>query len=227
MFTKIVLLSALVSSAFATVFITLPTAASTFTAGQTATITWQDNGVSPSLQQWGATKVSIFTGNSISQTQLQQVVASVDVSTTSSIQFTPSANIGPNGKEYFIRMESLSLKDANNTQYPQMSFSALFTMASMTGTFNSSVQAQIDGQSTAPIGGSTTGSVASSTGGAASSTGSSTKASSTGSLTSTSKGPSSTTASSASSNSNGAISSSVANTWISAVFGAVALFMML
>jgi hypothetical protein len=221
MFSKVVLLSALVSSAFANVFITSPTSSSTFTAGQTATITWQDNGASPSLQQWGATKISIYTGNSISQTQLQEVVASVDVSTTSTVQFTPNANIGPNGKEYFIRMESLALKDANQTQYPQMSFSALFTMASMTGTFNTSVQAQIDGQSTAPIGGSTTGSIAASTGSA-----SSTKASSTGSATTSSKATS-TTAASAAANSNGAISSSAANTGISAAFGAVVLFLML
>lgn len=221
MFSKVVLLSALVSSAFATVFITSPTSGSTFTAGQPATITWQDSGVSPSLQQWGNTKVSIYTGNSIQQTQLQVITASVDVSTTSSIQFTPDASIGPNGKEYFIRMESLALKDANNTQFPEMSFSALFTMASMTGTFNSTVQAQIDGQSTAPIGGSTTGSVASSTGAASTS-----KASTTGSSTSSSK-PSSTTAAAASTKSNGAISSTMASTWISAVFGAVLLFLML
>eukprot|EP00914_Ancora_sagittata_P001374 GHVO01003605.1.p1 GENE.GHVO01003605.1~~GHVO01003605.1.p1 ORF type:complete len:221 (-),score=20.05 GHVO01003605.1:192-854(-) len=220
MFSTIVLLSALVSSAFATVFITSPTATSTFTAGQNSTISWIDNSASPSLAQWGNAKVSIFTGNSNQQTLLQQVTASVNVATTSSIEFTPNANIGPNGNEYFIRIESLTLKDANNTQYPQMSFSALFKMASMTGTFNSSVQAQIDGQSTAPIGGSTTGSTASSTG-----TVSTTKASSTGSTTSTSKGASSTTASSATTN--GAISSAVANVWISAVFGAVALFLML
>ncbi|KIK61310.1 hypothetical protein GYMLUDRAFT_96667 [Collybiopsis luxurians FD-317 M1] len=219
MFSKIVLLSALASSAFATVFITSPTATSTFNGGQTATISWIDSNGSPSLQDWGSAKVSIYTGNANQQTLLQQVTASVNVATTSSIQFTPDPKIGPNGQEYFIRVESLTLKDANNTQYPEMSFSALFTMASMTGTFNSSVQAQIDGQSTAPIGGSTTGSIASSTG---SSAASSTKAASTtGSSTATSKGASSTTASAASSaKSNGAVGlGSVANVWVSAVLG--------
>lgn len=32
-----------------------------------------------------------------SQTELQQIVPSVDVSTTSSISFTPDASVGPNG----------------------------------------------------------------------------------------------------------------------------------
>ncbi|KAJ3716587.1 hypothetical protein EV361DRAFT_911312 [Lentinula raphanica] len=218
MFAKVVLLSALVSSALATVFITSPTSSSTFTAGQTATITWQDNNVAPLLAAWGNASVGIWTGNANQQTLLQQVVASVNVSTTTSIQFTPNASIGPNGQEYFIRMESLTLKDANNTQYPEMAFSALFTMASMTGTFNSSVSAEIAGQSTAPIGGSTTGSIAATTSAASSSA----KVAA-ASTTASSK---STTASAASA-SNGAISSIVANIWISAFFGAVVLALML
>ncbi|KAJ4490373.1 hypothetical protein J3R30DRAFT_3693979 [Lentinula aciculospora] len=217
MFAKVVLLSALVSSAFATVFITSPTSASTYTAGQTATITWQDNNVTPLLAAWGNASVGIWAGNANQQTLLQLVADSVNVSMTTSIQFTPNASIGPTGQEYFVRMESLTLKDANNTQYPEMSFSALFTMASMTGTFNSSVSAEVAGQSTAPIGGSTTGSIATT------SAGSSTAKVAAASTTASAK---STTASAASA-SNGAIGSAVANIWISAIFGAVVLALML
>jgi hypothetical protein len=106
------------------------------------------------------------------QTPLQQIVPSVDVSTTSSVQFTPDASIGPNGNEYFVRFESISLKDAKAPQFPALAFSAKFTMAGMTGTFNATVQAQIDGQSTAPIGGAPTSAAASSGGAAATTTGS-------------------------------------------------------
>lgn len=212
MFAKAVLLSTLISSAFATVFITEPTSGSTFNGGQTNTITWQDDGSSPSLADWGNASVSIYTGNANQQTLLQTVAASVNVSSTSSIQFTAEASIGPNAKEYFIRIESLSLVDKNTT-FNQMSFSALFTMAGMTGTFNSSLEAEINGQSTAPIGGSTTGSP---------STSATTAKADVAATTVSSATTSATTAAA----SNGAMSFAAIPAWGSALFGAVALVLM-
>jgi len=144
---------ALSASAFANVFVTNPTASTTFTGGKSATVSWQDDGKQPTLQAFGPAVVSIYAGNSQQQTLLQTISPSVDVSTTQSVVFTPDATIGPNGNEYFIRFQSISLKDATQTQYPALAFSAKFTMAGMTGTFNATVQSQIDGQSTAPIGG--------------------------------------------------------------------------
>jgi len=144
---------ALSASAFANVFITNPTSSTTFNGGQSATVSWQDDGKQPTLQAFGPAIVSIYAGNSQQQTLLQTITPSVDVSTTQSVVFTPDATIGPNGNEYFIRFQSISLKDATQTQYPALAFSAKFTMAGMTGTFNATVQSQIDGQSTAPIGG--------------------------------------------------------------------------
>ncbi|KAK7472129.1 hypothetical protein VKT23_000251 [Stygiomarasmius scandens] len=156
MFPQLAVLSFFASSAFATVFITSPTATTTFNGGQSAKVSWMDDGASPNLAQFGDAKVSIFTGNAIQQTFLQEISSNVNVATTSSVEFTPNPSIGPNGNEYFIRVESINLKDPKNPQFPALAFSAKFTMASMTGNFNSTVQAQIDGQSTAPIGGSTT-----------------------------------------------------------------------
>jgi len=144
---------ALSASAFANVFITNPTSSTTFNGGKSATVSWQDDGKQPTLQAFGPAIVSIYAGNSQQQTLLQTITPSVDVSTTQSVVFTPDATIGPNGNEYFIRFQSISLKDATQTQYPALAFSAKFTMAGMTGTFNATVQSQIDGQSTAPIGG--------------------------------------------------------------------------
>ncbi|RDB19744.1 hypothetical protein Hypma_013181 [Hypsizygus marmoreus] len=155
MFAKSLILLALSASAFATVFTTNPVASTTFTGGKPATISWQEDGKTPALKDFGAASVSIYVGNAQQQTRLQTVVESVDVSTTGSIQFTPDASIGPNGNEYFIRFESLALKDAAQPQFPALAFSAKFTMNSMTGVFNQEVQAQINGQSTAPLAGAT------------------------------------------------------------------------
>lgn len=155
MFSKSLVLLALSASAFATVYTTSPTASSTFTGGQQATISWQDDGKTPALKDFGPAKVSIYAGNAQQQTLLQTIIASVDVSTTQSIQFTPDSSIGPNSGEYFIRFESISLKDATAPQYPALAFSSKFTMSGMTGTFSQAVLGQIQGQSTAPLAGAT------------------------------------------------------------------------
>ncbi|KAG6829916.1 hypothetical protein H0H92_002939 [Tricholoma furcatifolium] len=156
MFAKSFTVLALSASALATVFVTSPTASSTFVGGQQATVSWQDDGNTPSLASFGPANVSIYVGNAQQQTQLQLIVTGVDVSTTSSIQFTPDATIGPDSNEYFIRFESLSLMDPANPQYPAEAFSAKYTMSGMSGTFSSAVQAEIAGQSTAPLAGATT-----------------------------------------------------------------------
>lgn len=156
MFSKAVISLALAASAFANVFITSPVASTTWTAGQQATVTWQDDGMTPNLSSFGAALVGIYTGNANQQTLLQIISSSVDVSTTSSVAFTPDGTIGPDSNEYFVRFTSINLKDATNSQFPAEAFSAKFSMTGMTGTFNSTVQAEINGQSTAPIGATST-----------------------------------------------------------------------
>jgi hypothetical protein len=151
MFTKSFIVLALAAQAFATVFITSPVASTTFSGGKQATVSWQDDGSSPSLKDFGPAKVSIYVGNAQQQTSLQLITGSVDVSTTASIQFTPDPTIGPNSNQYFIRIESLSLKDAKQPQYPALAFSAKFNMDNMSGTFSDAALAQIAGQSTAPL----------------------------------------------------------------------------
>ncbi|TFK53051.1 hypothetical protein OE88DRAFT_1656856 [Heliocybe sulcata] len=207
-----VVFAALASSASATVFTTSPVASTSWAAGQQATVSWQDDGSKPSLQDFGASKVSIYVGNAQQQTMLQSIATNVDVSTTSSIVFTPDASIGPNGGDYFIRFESLNLKDATSPQYPALAFSAKFALSSMSGTFNSTVQAQIAGASTAPLAGPT-GSVSSS---AAKTSAAATSASksSTASASSTAK---------AASASSGA-SQQIASTGMVAVAGVAALY---
>ncbi|KAF8558614.1 hypothetical protein OG21DRAFT_1404714 [Imleria badia] len=155
MFTFAVVPLALAASVLANVFLTSPVGTTTFTAGQTATVSWQDSGSAPSLAQFGNATFAIYVGNAIEQTPLQTIATYINVSTVNSVSFTPLAVIGPNSNEYFIRVTSQTLMNPSSPQYPEEAFSAKFTLAGMTGTFNSSVQAEINGQSTAPIGGPT------------------------------------------------------------------------
>jgi len=149
MFSKALLISSLVSVAYATVYVTAPVASTTYTAGQSAVVNWQESGTAPLLKDFGLAKISIFVGNAQQQTPLQELSSGLDVSTAMTLSFTPDPKIGPNGNEYFIRFESAKLKDSAG--FPVEAFSAKFTLTGMSGAFNSSVQAEIDGQSTAPL----------------------------------------------------------------------------
>jgi len=156
-------LLSLVAVVSANLYVTSPTGSTVWPAGQNATIKWQDDGTTPNLTLFGQTKVSVYVGNAIQQTSVQLIVASVDVSTTSAIVFIPDPTVGTSGNYYFIRFESLNLKDAANPQYPALAFSSKFTLTGMTGQFTPAEQAQISGANTAPLGGSTTPSLPTST----------------------------------------------------------------
>ncbi|KAH9474775.1 hypothetical protein JR316_0013240 [Psilocybe cubensis] len=188
MFSKFVVALTLASTAFATVFITEPFGVTTYAAGKEATIRWKDDGNAPSLAEFGPAKISIYVGNSRQQTSLQLLADDIDVSKNSSLAFTPNATIGPNSSEYFIRVESLSLKDPSQPTIPALAFSARFTLTGMTGTFSAAVQSQIAGQSTAPLPSVT--STTTSTTTSATSTSSSSSRSSTGTASNASASPS-------------------------------------
>ncbi|KZT60030.1 hypothetical protein CALCODRAFT_493023 [Calocera cornea HHB12733] len=73
------------------------------------------------------------------------IIGSVNVATTASIQFTVDPTIGPDSSAYFIRFTSAAYHDPTTPTYPYEQFSARFTMTGMTGTFNATVQSQING----------------------------------------------------------------------------------
>jgi len=220
-------LAVLAAPAFASVFPTAPVENTSWSAGKEQTITWQDDSNSPSAADFGPARVGIYAGNRDQQTMLMLISDNVDMATTKSIVFTPNASIGPNSKQYFIRFDSLNLKAAGAPQYPAQAFTAKFELTDMTGTFNATVQSQIDGASTAPIGAPTS-STASSSGSAsshsASTTGSSsTKASASGSST----GKPSSSASASAGQDNAARSTAVTGVTIAlgALLSAVVAFM--
>jgi hypothetical protein len=149
MFSTALLIFSFFSAAFATVVLTEPVASTTYSGGKGgAVVTWMDNGTAPLVSAFGPSTISIYVGNAIQQTSLQ-LLSTVDLASVSTITFTPDATIGPNGNDYFIRIESVSGKDSTGT--PFEAFSAKFTLDSMSGTFNASVSAEIAGQSTAPL----------------------------------------------------------------------------
>jgi hypothetical protein len=187
---KAALLLALVSAVSANVFPTEPVAATSWQAGVTQTIRWQESKEPPTLAQFGSAKISIYVGNARQQTMLQSIAAAVDVSKVNTVTFTPNPTIGPDSDEYFIRFESNSFKDPAQPQFPALAFSSKFRLTGMTGQFNATVQAQIDGQTTAPIGGSSASrtSTATSTGSAGAATGTSTKTSAAASKSATQTG---------------------------------------
>jgi hypothetical protein len=150
-------LAAVLPSALATIFTTSPVATTSWQAGQEQTITWIEdpNNPTPSLKDFGPTKISIYVGNSQQQTSLQLISPSTDVSTINQFKFSPDATIGPNSKEYFIRFESLAFKDPKQPQFPALAFSAKFELTGMSGRFTPEIQQQIDGASSLPIGPST------------------------------------------------------------------------
>jgi hypothetical protein len=148
MFLKALLISSLISVVFASVYVTNPVASTTDTGGKLATVSWQDDGHDPTLAAFGPSTISIYAGNAQQQTSLQLINSNVDVSSTSSINFTVDATIGPNSGAYFIRFQSISGK---NGSIPYESFSAQFTLNNMTGTFSPAVLSEIAGQSSAPL----------------------------------------------------------------------------
>ncbi|PFH50842.1 hypothetical protein AMATHDRAFT_60326 [Amanita thiersii Skay4041] len=165
MFTNALVVFSVLASVLGTPYITSPTGSTTFVGGQQATVSWQEDNSPPTLADFGVAKISIYVGNAKQQTPLQLINGNVDVSKVTSVQFVPDPTIGPNGSDYFVRIESLNAKDPKEPQFPALTFSAKFTMSGMSGTFNASVIAQIEGQSTAPLSGPTA-AVASSSGSA-------------------------------------------------------------
>ncbi|KZV62485.1 hypothetical protein PENSPDRAFT_658074 [Peniophora sp. CONT] len=151
MFSKasVLILAVAAQSALAKLYMVAPVASTTWAVGTDVTVQWQDDGSSPSLAEMGVSSLGVYAGNSIQQTLLQQV-GTMDVSVNNSITFKINTDIGPNGQSvYFMRFSSESLKDATNTAYPAQSFSAMFAVSGSTGTFNSTVEAQVQGLSSA------------------------------------------------------------------------------
>jgi hypothetical protein len=140
--------ASIATQASATIFTTNPVASTTCTAGQPCTVSWNDDGTTPALGTIGACSIDLCTGGQQQQTCLQNISPSTAVSTVATVSFLPNANDGPDGAYYFIKYTALSYMDPTNPTFPFTAYSAKFTLAGMTGTFNSTIMNEISGAAT-------------------------------------------------------------------------------
>jgi len=136
--------AALFSQVSATLYVTAPVAGTDCPAGVVCNLAWDDDGTTPALGTIGVCSIDLCTGGPTQQTCLQNISPAQDVSQIASLPFTPNADIGPSGDFYFIKFISASQKDLANPAQPFTAFSHTFTLSAMTGTFNATVQAQVD-----------------------------------------------------------------------------------
>lgn len=147
--TALLVAGALVSQTAATIYVTEPTASTICTAGTPCNVRWNDDANAPALGLIGPCNIQLCTGGPQQQTCLQTISPTLDVSTNAYVTYLPDATIGPNGGPYFVKFISLNYKDPANPAVPYTSYSAMFNLNGMTGTFNSTVQAQISGVASA------------------------------------------------------------------------------
>jgi len=185
--------AAVFSQVSATIYVTQPVASTVCAAGAPCTLAWNDDGNAPSLATIGACSIDLCTGGVQQQTCLENLSPSTDVSQTAQLSYTVNPSIGESGNMWFIKFTSLAYKDPTNPQFPFTAFSAKVTLTGMTGTFNATVESEIQGATVAATSAAATSAVAattaatsmvtakaSSTGSAAAKTTSSTAAKATG-----------------------------------------------
>jgi len=168
MFSSLVALSlaTILPSALANLYTTAPVASTSWPAGQPAAIKWQDDGNAPPLANFGPASIALCVGSQTTQIVLQVISTNTDVSKVNTITWTPIATDGPDTDAYFIKFTSNILQDAKNPQYPAEAFSAKFRLTQMTGAFNATIMALINGASSAGTAAPTTPAASSSATGA-------------------------------------------------------------
>ncbi|KAI0088258.1 hypothetical protein BDY19DRAFT_949955 [Irpex rosettiformis] len=169
MFTAIVTLALLAPSALANLAFTQPVATSSWAPGQNVNIVWQDDSNSPKLTDLGTGSFGIFVGGTTTQAQLVHITDSVNVATTSQINFQVPDGFGPSYTGYFVRFTSDSCVDKSTSlNFPCEAFSAKFAINNLSGSFNSTIQQIADNGSSSSQSAGASASVGTTTGGASS-----------------------------------------------------------
>ncbi|GAA5894852.1 hypothetical protein JCM5296_007598 [Sporobolomyces johnsonii] len=118
-----------------------------FDSGKTFTVTWEDDGNSPSSSSFGKSTLYIATGSSTQHTNLATIGHVTDPASTTEVKITVDATWGPDSTAYFVLLQSDNATDSSGT--PLQAFSSRFTLHRMTGSFSSAVQAQLAAYSSA------------------------------------------------------------------------------
>jgi len=127
----------LATTAHATLYATTPVAATVWDARQDQTVTWKGNSTAPPLELMGKVAISLWTGGVQQQTFLQCLTCGRYVAGQQKKSVvTFNTTLGPSGPYYFLRFSADALQNDI--------FSARFTLTHMTGSFNATVQAQLN-----------------------------------------------------------------------------------
>jgi len=135
-------LLACAASARATIAPTSPIATTVCIGNNICTISWVDDGATPSVASFGPTSLGLYVGSTTQQTLVQSLGTVSRPDRTTSINVNINANSGPDGSFYFIRFQSNS---ATLNGAPLQAFSSSFTLAGMTGQLSAAASAQIVG----------------------------------------------------------------------------------
>ncbi|BGP15566.1 hypothetical protein JCM10213_001343 [Rhodosporidiobolus nylandii] len=127
----------------ARVYIYKPVESSNYQPGDSFTVSWRDDGNTPSWTAWGPSTVGLYTGSPTSQTLLADLGSVNDASETYETRIVIDGKWGGDSSDYFIRVQSESATSDNGD--PLQAFSARFTLSKMTGEFSDEVKAQLAG----------------------------------------------------------------------------------
>lgn len=111
--------------------------------GRNLAVEWNDDGKAPSRRDWGRINIYLATGSRDVQYKLQTLATNVSYNLQDA-SYRIDSSVGPSGGYYFIRFEGTNASAAGT---PPMAFSARFNLDGMTGNFNSTIMAQLQGAS--------------------------------------------------------------------------------
>lgn len=118
------------SAVNAALYVTRPLTSTVCSAGESCTIQWVDDGNTPLLAAMGSANIALYTGDQ----QAVQQIASLDVSDSHSVTFTPDPRAGPSSSAYYIGFSSTE-PDNNGTNW--LAFSPWFRLEGIQGSFDS------------------------------------------------------------------------------------------
>jgi len=122
---------------------TAPIAATEWDARRAQVVEWIDDNQEPRLNDLANISIQLFTGSTFQQSFLQDLTGTRNIKgTRNSISVRFDQDLGPDGQYYFLRFRSDDLTEDV--------FSAKFTLDHMTGTFNSTIQAQLSASGALP-----------------------------------------------------------------------------
>ncbi|EGG12022.1 uncharacterized protein MELLADRAFT_89211 [Melampsora larici-populina 98AG31] len=116
-------------SSHASLFITSPVQSTNCVGGKPCLLTWTNDKALPELSAYGTMNVGLWTGSETQQIELIKL-GHIDPKESSTMNVIIPPKTGPNGNQYFIRMDQAVPDHPGD---PYQAFSAHFDLSGMTG----------------------------------------------------------------------------------------------